>query len=503
MKQNTPNYSYDNMTAQKTAVVIGAGIGGIASAIRMARKGYKVQVFEANSYPGGKLSEFTDKGYRFDAGPSLFTLPHLVDELFTTSGKNPRDYFNYQRLETVCNYFYENGTFFKAYAAPDRYIEEAAKVFAEPAANIQKHLESSREIYQLTHELFMYNSLHKVENYLNKATLKALFNIGKLQLNKTMHTHNSSAFRNPLLTQLYNRYATYNGSDPYKAPATLHIIPHLEQHLGAYIPEGGMYSITKSLYTLAQEMGVIFNFNCKVQQIQLSTDRKKVTGITVNDTNVQADTVISNMDVYYTYHQLLKEYQLNHSSLEQPRSSSALIFYWGINRTFAQTDLHNILFSADYKKEFECIFDKKTITDDPTVYINITSKYVKTDAPEGCENWFVMINVPHLAGQDWDSLKADARKAILAKLTRILNTDIAPHIVCEQVLDPLTIQSRTGSYLGALYGNSSNNRMSAFLRHPNFFNSIKGLYICGGSVHPGGGIPLALSSAKIIDKLIP
>ena len=184
-------------------------------------------------------------------------------------------------------------------------------------------------------------------------------------------------------------------------------------------------------------------------------------------------------------------------------TGSAVIFYWGINRIFDQLDLHNIFFSQDYKSEFEAIFNQKKPSDDFTVYVNITSKDVPTDAPKGGENWFVMINTPADHGQDWDQIKNKLREKTIAKLNRILKVDLNALIQEEEVLTPPLIEQKTSSHLGALYGSSSNDKMAAFLRHPNFSSKIKNLYFCGGSVHPGGGIPLCLLSAKIAADLIP
>jgi phytoene dehydrogenase-like protein len=190
-------------------------------------------------------------------------------------------------------------------------------------------------------------------------------------------------------------------------------------------------------------------------------------------------------------------------TLSQPRSSSALIFYWGIKKSFPKLHLHNIFFSKDYKKEFNVIFKDENLPEDMTIYVNITSKFLPSDAPEGCENWFVMVNAPNNKGQNWDLLIPKARKNILAKLEQLLGEAVEPFIEEEAVLDPRSIEGKTGSYLGALYGSSSNNKFAAFLRHANFSSKIKGLYFCGGSVHPGGGIPLCMLSAKIVDELIP
>lgn len=209
------------------------------------------------------------------------------------------------------------------------------------------------------------------------------------------------------------------------------------------------------------------------------------------------------MDVVPTYRKLLADQPAPERTLAQERSSSALIFYWGIRQQFCELDLHNILFSQDYAHEFRQIFDQHQVPEDPTVYINITSKLEPMDAPQGCENWFVMINVPGDTGQDWDMLIPKARKTILARISSALNTDIEPLIEVEDLLEPRTIASRTGSHQGSLYGASSNATMAAFLRHPNFSRKLDNLYFCGGSVHPGGGIPLCLLSAKIVDQLTP
>jgi phytoene dehydrogenase-like protein len=227
-----------------------------------------------------------------------------------------------------------------------------------------------------------------------------------------------------------------------------------------------------------------------------------VAGVKVNGQIFKGDIVVSNSDIQFTYRKLLPNIKAPESILAQEKSSSALIFYWGIKQQFKQLDLHNIFFSANYQQEFDYIFNKKEVYNDPTVYVNITSKYVAGDAPPNCENWFVMINVPNNTGQPWDEIITTARQNIILKLNQLLHTNIEALIEVEHFLDPRSIESRTGSYLGALYGNASNNKYAAFLRHKNFSNQVKGLYFCGGSVHPGGGIPLCLHAAKITAELI-
>jgi len=403
-------------------------------------------------------------------------------------------------LPVTCHYFYEDGTFLRAYADREKLLAEISQKTEESPQAIQQALQQSSNLYDTLSELFMKRSLHRWQTFVNKKAWRAYGKLHRLDFFRSMHQANRQQFQDERVVQLFNRYATYNGSNPYQAPATMNIIPHLEFNTGAYFPTRGMYSITDSLYQLAQRLGVQFHFQAKVEEIKNSN--AKVRGIEVDGEVQEYDVVVSNMDVVNTYRKLLPDAKPPTRLLNQPKSSSALIFYWGIDHFFPELDLHNIFFSQDYQQEFEHIFQKKTIYRDPTVYVNVTAKYKADDAPPGNENWFTMINVPNNTGQDWDTLINQARKYITDKVSRRLGVDIGSKIVAEDILDPRTIESRTSSSQGALYGNSSNNRYAAFLRHANFSRKIKGLYFCGGSVHPGGGIPLSLLSAKIaVDQI--
>lgn len=483
----------------KTCAVIGCGVSGVAAAIRMKSKGYDVTVFEANAFPGGKLSEEYNKGYRFDMGPSVFTMPEYVDQLFKISNKNPRDYYQFKHLNPVYQYFFEDETVLDSFHGKVDYAAEMAKKTKDSQEAIEDYLSKTETVYELTDEVFLQNSLHKFKNFLTKQTAKGILNFGKIGAFDTMHNANAKAFKDPRLVQIFNRYATYNGSNPYEAPATLNVIPFLEIIKGAYYPEGGMFTITKSLVKLAQDIGIEIKFNSRVNEIVV--ENGKATGLKANDTLHKFDVVISNMDVYNTYHKLIPSAK-KPKTIHQEKSSSGIVFYWGIKHSFPQLRLHNILFSNNYEEEFDTIFHKKTVYKDPTIYINITSKETPTDAPEGCENWFTMINVPNNSGQNWDELINELRESVIEKVNRILKTDIRSYIDCEMIFEPRVIESRTSSAFGAIYGNASNNKFAAFLRHPNFSKRIKNLYFCGGSVHPGPSIPLCLLSAKITTDLI-
>ncbi|MGB4846080.1 MAG: 1-hydroxycarotenoid 3,4-desaturase CrtD [Ferruginibacter sp.] len=484
----------------KTCAVIGAGVSGLGAAIRMRNKGYKVTVFEANSFPGGKCSTESKDGYRFDMGPSVFTMPQYVDELFTLSGKDPRDHFNYIPLDPVYKYFFEDGTTLDAYHGKEKFAEQLSQKTKDKKEDIIKYLNKTETIYNLTDEVFLKNSLHRLKNFFTWPVAKGILNFGKIGAFDTMAGANQKAFKDSRLVQIFNRYATYNGSSPYLSPATLNVIAHVEIVKGAFYPEGGMFSIASSLVNLAEDIGVEFKFSTPVKEILI--ENKKIKGVRTDNGPEDFDIVISNMDVYNSYKKLMPAAKRPVKTLEQPKSSSGIIFYWGIKKEFKELGLHNILFSENYEEEFNTIFAKKSIHHDPTIYLNITSKHTATDAPPGCENWFSFINVPNNQGQNWDMFITEARENMIRKINRVLKTDIRPLIESEMVFDPRVIENRTSSAFGAIYGNSSNNKFAAFLRHANFSKDIKNLYFCGGSVHPGPSIPLCLLSAKITTDLI-
>lgn len=483
---------------QKVAV-IGSGVAGLATAIRLAVRNYEVSVYEANAYCGGKLSSFEKEGFVFDAGPSLFTAPENIEELFNLAKKDISSYFTYIDLDESCRYFFANGKTIIANKNVETFAAEAENVFGEPAENIKKYLHHSQNAYKNIGELFLDFPLN-FSLITKKETYKALFSVKFPYLTKSLNAYNESRFKTPEMIQLFNRYATYNGSNPYKAPAMLSMISSLEQSQGTFYPHGGMISITNALVQLAKELGVQFHLNSKVEKIETSQDSVK--SVWVNGKNHQADLIVSNMDIYYTYKNLLTNQNQARKVLQQERSSSAFIFYWGINTTFSQLGLHNIFFSADYKKEFKEIFQESILPIEPTIYVNITSKHDKNHAPAQSENWFVMINAPAHNEHNWEQQKEKVKKFIIKQINKQLNTNLDNHIIVEETLSPLNIQEKTASYMGSLYGTSSNSKMAAFFRQQNTSKQYNNLFFCGGSVHPGGGIPLCFKSAKLVSDAI-
>jgi phytoene desaturase len=488
------------MSTRKKAIIIGAGIAGIATAIRLAVKGYDTEIFEKNDVAGGKMYLIEKNGFFFDAGPSLFTQPQNIKELFEYADEPIEEYFNFSNVSLACRYFFESGIVVNAHTNKHEFARELNEKLGEPEQNVIDYLDESSRVYENVGNIFLNYSLKSISTWLHPRIFSAISSVGFSHLFSTLNSFNSKRLKTNEAVQIFNRFATYNGSNPYKAPGMLSLIPHLEQNEGTFYPQGGMISIPKALEALAIKKGVKFSFGKKVEKIV--TDDNNIKGIQVEGIFHSADIVVSNVDVYYTFKNLLIDEANAKKILKNERSSSALIFYWGINKEFPDLHLHNIFFSADYQAEFQYLFENKKFFQDPTVYINITSKMEGGQAPEGKENWFVMINAPASEGINWEEEINTVRKNVIKKLSRIMGVDMATHIEVEEVLTPAGIQQRTDSYLGSLYGTSSNSKWAAFLRHANFTSDLKGLYFAGGSVHPGGGIPLCLKSAKIVCDLI-
>ena len=487
---------------KKRIGIVGSGLGGLSAAIRLASAGYEVEIFESNSYPGGKAASVEFDGFRFDAGPSLLTMPFVLEDLFAEAGENLSDHLNLKRMDIICKYFYPDSTILNAYSDTNKFADEIELKTSDEKDSVLNYLDYCKNIYELTAELFLFNSPSRLKTFFNAKAFKTLFKINQIDPFRTMDKSNRRFFNDEKTIQLFNRYATYNGSDPYQAPATLNIIQHVEYNLGAFLPEKGIHQLTQELYNLALKKNVKFHFNTEVKS--LVSENGSVKAINTGDNTYNFDAVISNSDVNTTFQKLLNDNKTLESKRYQKLepSLSGLVFYWAINDSHPKLEVHNVIFSADYKKEFDDIFNNRIIPENPTIYIYISSKYNQDDAPPGKENWFVMVNAPYIKEQNWNQEIKSARKRIADKINSVLGINIENKITGERILSPLDIQNKTGSFRGSIYGISSNSRNAAFLRQPNKSRSYKNLYFCGGSSHPGGGIPLVILSGKIVSDLI-
>jgi len=487
----------------KKVVVIGGGLGSLSGAIRLAKMGFEVELFEQNSRLGGKMDEIAMGGYRFDTGPSLLTMDFVVDDLFNFAGYDRNDFLDFSVVDPICRYFFPDGSILDASSGREKMVKSIDNMAEGEGQNYIEFLNYCKQIYDLTADIFLFTPIHEIKKLIAHGDIKTLFQLYKIDPFRSVHKSVSSFFNDKRLIQLFDRYATYNGSNPFKAPATLNIISYVEYGLGGYYIRGGMYRLVNALERIANDLHVKIRKSLKVDKILW--DKKQVNGVMVNGKRIFSDYILCGADVVVAHDLLIDGLPSQRKKLnKQEPSISGIVFLLGVGKKNPELKHHNIIFSSDYEKEFKQIFDEKRPPDDPTIYISITSKADPEHAPKHGENWFVLLNMPYISkGKEsiWDIEVKRLREIVISKLKNV-GIDISNSIEFEQVHTPITYLNHYSSNRGSIYGISSNSRNSAFRRSPNRSKDIKGLYFAGGSVHPGGGIPLVLSSGKLSAELI-
>lgn len=482
--------------------IIGAGLGGLSASCLLARKGHDVTVLEKNSTPGGKINELRSRGFRFDLGPSVLTMPFILERLFQKCGANIEDYINIKPVDPICRYFYPDGSEFDCFRDHSLNVAQIQDFAPNDVDAYKEFLSYSEDLYNRTKEAFLFNPLYSFSDLWSLNLLDFL----KIDAFKTVAERVDTMFESTQLRKLYKRFTTYNGSSPYQAPATLNIIPHVEMEMGGYYISGGMYELAKGLEKLAKELGTSFSYDTDVQQIR--TDNSGVNGlIDTTGNKYPADIVVSNADAFETHHHLLNDelsvFKKRTLDQQEP-SSSGFLMLLGIDKKYNALTHHNIFFSEDYRKEFSDIFEEKVMPQDPTIYIANTSHTEAKDAVEGGSNLFVLVNAPYINdNQNWnEQTTVDYRKKLIQTLQKRGLTDLGSHISYSKCINPRDFYQMYRSRAGSIYGTSSNEKYSAFLRPANKSRSVDGLYMVGGSTHPGGGIPLVTLSAHHAVELI-
>lgn len=469
--------------------VIGAGLGGLSAAIALAARGRKVTVLEQLDRPGGKMGELTQAGFRWDTGPSVITMRDVFERLFALADRRLEDYVDLVPLHPVTRYFWRDGLVFDAVLSEAEMRKQIGAFSPPDAENYSQFMRYAAKLFDTVKEPFLYSRKPGLRD-LTRLPLRDALKIDAL---RTMAQSTSATFRDKRLVQLFNRFATYNGSSPYKVPATLNTIAHVELAAGAFYPRGGVYQIAKAYEKLTRELGVDIRYNTPVRRI--TTKRGRVTGVeiggnTVGEISLSADAVVCNAD--YT-HARVRLLDAGGGDKLEP-SCSGFVLMLGVRGTSSRLAHHNIFFCDDYPREFNDIFARKVAAEDPTLYVCITSKTDPAHAPPGCENWFVLVNAPYLsAAYDWQLHAAEYAALIKRMLARQAGLD-PRQIVVEKILTPADLQQRYGGNRGAIYGFSSNSMSAAFQRPDNRDRKLRGLYYASGSAHPGGGVPLVTLS---------
>jgi phytoene desaturase len=481
-------------------VIAGGGIGGLSAAIRLAVGGYRVSLYEQNPAVGGKMSEWREAGFRWDTGPSVITMRPVFDELFAAAGRDLRDYLTLLPVDPLTRYFYPDGSTLDASRLPHVMMQRLS-AFASPedAQGYMRYLQYAKRIHDITGPVFIYNDPPTVW----RVARTPLADIPAVDPLRTMDEAIRSFVSSPKLQQLLGRFATYTGASPFLAPATLNVIAHVELSGGVWYPEGGIYEIARAFEKLALELGVSIQTQTPVEQILVRDGQ--VQGVVAGGQQIEADAVIADIDVATVYERLLAPGTHNPRRLSRLTSAepscSGFILMLGVEGSEPRLAHHNILFSADYAREFEAIFKDGIPATDPTIYVAITSKTDPTHAPSDCENWFVLVNAPALSPAfDWAAQGDTYRDRVLERLAAF-GFDVRGRIRVEKRLTPVDLERMTGARRGALYGLSSNSRFNALRRPHNRAPDVRGLYFAGGTTHPGGGVPMVTLSGKVAAQM--
>ena len=484
-------------------VVVGGGLGGLAAAIRLAYAGHRVQLFEKNERVGGKLNIVEADGYRFDTGPSLFTMPWVVRELWSSVGRDVRDALDIRPLDPVCRYRWRDGQSFEHHAGLAELVAELNRLDPRDGPAFFRFMAWAARIYQATSEPFL---LAPFEGLRDFVTPRFLRDAPALDPLRTVDQAVRRFFHSPYLHQVFNRYATYNGSSPYRAPATFCIIPYIEFAEGGWYLGGGMYSLARAMLGLALELGVEVETGADVVEVEVVGGR--AVGVRLGQgRSVAADRVVVNVDALHALrHLVAPEHRRVFSNRRIERyepSCSGFVLLLGVDRDYPELAHHNIFFSQDYPAEFRAIFDLKVPAPDPTVYVAVTARSDQDHAPPGHLNLFVLVNAPATSDRfRWEREGGAYRDLVVRALERAGLTDLERHIRFERRITPADFAERYRAWRGAIYGPSSNSRMAAFVRPPLRSPDVRGLYFVGGATHPGGGIPLVLLGGRAVAAAI-
>lgn len=483
-------------------IIVGGGLGGLAAAIHLAGQGRRVCLLEKNARLGGKMNQIEAAGYRFDTGPSLLTMPWVVRELFAAVGEDADAWLTIRPIDPICRYVWPDGTRWEHRRALPDLIAEIARLSPPDVAGFFRFMAFGARIYQATAEPFLLAPFRGWREFLTPRLLRDAPALDPLHtLDQAVRRH----IRSPYLRQVFNRYATYNGSSPYRAPATFAIIPYIEFATGGWYLQGGMYALAQALQRLAETLGVIIETGAEV--VEVSVHGGRVRGVRLADGRERpAERVIINADALHGLrHLIAPEHRRRWSNARidrQEPSCSGFVLLLGIDREYPLLAHHTLFFSGDYPAEFRAL-EMGVPAPEPTIYVAATCRSDPAHAPPGGMNLFVLVNAPPLSQRvDWEREAGGYRDLIVRLLERRGLTDLRHHIRFEHLITPLDFAEQTRSWRGALYGAASNTPLAAFLRPPLVAPDVRGLYFTGGATHPGGGIPLVLLSGRAVATLI-
>lgn len=477
-------------------VIIGAGIGGLAAAGRLARAGRRVTVLEKAATAGGRTGKLVREGYTFDTGPTLFLMPQLFAETYAALGERMEDHLDLVRIDPTYRIHLEDGT--QLDLTGDMKSLQAQLEAMEPGsfARALRFIAEGATAMDISLKRFVGRDFDSYLEYFSLANLPLLFKVKAL----TKHYANvARVFNDDRLRRAFTFQNMYLGLSPYDAPATYSLLQYTELADGIHFPRGGMYRVIETLQRIDEGLGVQVRLRAPVKRINV--DGGRATGVTLESgETLPADIVIANADLPYVYKHLLPDDGSARQLMRRKFTSSALMFYWGLDKQYPQLLHHNVFLADDYKASFERIFDDLTLPDDPSFYLCVASRTDESFAPRGTDGVMALVPVGHLnerAPQDWQALRDRARRHIFERARTIGIHDLEQSIRFEETFGPPDYMSKLNLMKGAAFGLSHNFMQVGYLRPHNQHARYRNLYFVGASTHPGTGLPMVLLSAKL------
>ena len=486
--------------------IIGGGLGGLAAACTLAARGHKVTLFERNDWLGGKAALHQDSGYRFDMGPTILTMPRVLERVFSEAGRNMADYLDLRRLDPQWRCFYDDGTVLDLRDDVAASQAEIAKLSPDAAEGFSRFMKVASRLSEVSDKFFFWKSVEDLRDTMDlrqNMTLTTLKDVLALRMPRTVADQIGRDVKDPRVAQMLEHFIQYVGSSPLASPAVLCGIAQMQLGEGVWYPMGGTRAVPTALTRLAEELGVDFRTGVEVDRID--TEGRRATAIRTRSAagqeTLRFDRIVSNMDSVRTYRELIGGEVWKDFSKGRKREAacSGVVLYLGLDRAYEHLAHHNFIFSRDPAEEFAAIYDQGRPAPDPTAYVAAPARTDPSVAPEGGEALYVLVHTPYLRpGQDWSVMLPGYRRTILDKLARTAGMDdIESRIRVERVLTPQDINDRYKVLNGAIYGLASHGRVMGAFKPGNRSRQVQGLYLAGGSAHPGPGVPMALMSGWI------
>jgi phytoene desaturase len=483
------------------AIVIGSGFGGLGAAIRLQARGYQTTLLEMRDQPGGRAYVYHDKGFTYDAGPTIITAPFLIDELFALAGKKTEDYVQI----VPCNPFYRiefyNGQSFDYTGNTNEIIEQIKKFNSEDVPGYLKFVEHTENIFK---RAFIDLADHPFSKFWEM--IKVAPDLIRLRSHESVYRMVKRFIKHPFLRQVFSFHPLLVGGNPFQSSSIYGMIHYLERKWGVHFVMGGTGALVRALVKLFEEMGGEVKLNSKV--VELLVSNGKAEGVKLaNGEAIYAPVVVSNADVAHFYMNHVKpEYRRKWSNRHLKKmdySMGLFLIYFGTNRTYPDLAHHTIVLTERYKKLLDDIFHHKVLAKDFSLYLHAPTRTDASLAPPGCECFYVLSPVPHLGGNiDWEKEKDRYAEAILESL-ETLCPDLRKHIVSKIIFTPKDFETTLDAHLGSAFQFEPILTQSAWFRPHNVSEDIKGFYLVGAGTHPGAGVPGVLSSAKLLDRVIP